>query len=219
MNKKTKGIIAGAAGVALLAGGATFATWSDSATLNGGSITSGDFAVSTVGSVQWFDVSSDRLDATQSAPVTGTPGHPIALTGSTPWKIVPGDVAEAAYSFDVKLAGDNLVAKLDLSGLDAVADSGGSVSFKVYRPDGSSYTDITPAPGVETLMFAAPDTEATLATGKIVVDNTPNTVDVVVVVSVAFDAINTDDTNTAVVSLNNIGVSLTQERSVAPAKF
>lgn len=217
MNKKTKGIIAGAAGIALLAGGATFATWSDSAMLGGGSITSGDFAIDTIGDVEWWDVSADRRDAQGKAPVTENAGHEI--TDLAQWKIVPGDVAEAAYAFDVKLAGDNLVAELDLSGLDAVAANGGTVTYKVYQPTGTTYADKTPAPGVETLMFAAPDTESALATGKIVVDNAANAADVVVVVSVSFDAINDLNTKKQVVDLNTIGVSLTQERAVPPAQF
>lgn len=45
MKKKTTGIIAGAAGAALLMGGSTFALWSDSVDVPDSTITSGNLAV------------------------------------------------------------------------------------------------------------------------------------------------------------------------------
>ncbi|NKU44191.1 alternate-type signal peptide domain-containing protein [Rhodococcus hoagii] len=51
MNKKTKGAIAAGAAAALLAGGAgSFALWSDSETLNGGTITAGTLTLTAQGS-------------------------------------------------------------------------------------------------------------------------------------------------------------------------
>ncbi|GIG38992.1 alternate-type signal peptide domain-containing protein [Cellulomonas phragmiteti] len=218
MNKKTKGILAGTAGVALLAGGATFATWSDEAFLGGGSIVSGDFAVTPGDAPVWYDVSGDRVDAVDPAPVTGTLGHEIDLAT---WKIVPEDTAEAAYEFDVTLEGDNLAAQLNLSGLDAVAGNGGEVTYRVYVPGATagSYTEITGITN-DTLTFVAHDAAANLkaGAGNIVVDDTSAT-DVVVVVSVSFDADDTDFTGDDIVDLDGIGVTLTQVRGNAVNGF
>jgi len=63
MNKKTKGIVAGAAGAALLLGaGGTFALWSDAEHVPGGTITAGTLDIKAT-ETQWYDVSPDRQDA------------------------------------------------------------------------------------------------------------------------------------------------------------
>jgi len=86
MNKLVKGSIAGAAGVALLLGGAgTLALWNDSASINAGTVTSGvlDVATGTAGS--W----SPDLDL-----------------------IVPGDTIVYTETLDVTATGDNLNATI-----------------------------------------------------------------------------------------------------------
>jgi alternate signal-mediated exported protein len=63
MNTKTKGIVAGVAGGALLLGaGGTFALWHDDAGVAGGIIRSGHLDVEAEDAT-WYDVSPDRPDA------------------------------------------------------------------------------------------------------------------------------------------------------------
>lgn len=209
MNKKTKGIIAGVAGIALLGGGATFATWSDLAEIDGGTITSGKFLVQSVGTPAWYDISADRADAVATNLPGGTPGHAVT---STAWKMVPGDVAAAAFQLDVQLEGDNLVADLALANVSAVVGSGATVTYDVYKA--GSTTPITVSGNK--IAFAAHDAAAGLKTGKVVVDSTA-AADVVVVVRVAFAADETNLTGATVVDLSDVGVTLTQARATAPA--
>jgi alternate signal-mediated exported protein len=84
MNKLVKGSIAGAAGVALLLGGAgTLALWNDSASINAGSVTSG------------------VLDVANAAPGSWSPN--LAL-------IVPGDTVVYTDTLEITATGDNLKA-------------------------------------------------------------------------------------------------------------
>ena len=99
MNKKLTGIVAGAAGAALLLSGATYALWSDSATVDGGTIAvSGNLDVAVLESA-WVDASDDRTDNP----------HDIDLTS---FKIIPGDTIVGSFGFDVGLEGDNMLAAL-----------------------------------------------------------------------------------------------------------
>jgi len=126
MNNKTKGVIAGIAGIALLGGGTTFALWSADADVNGGTITNGDLDV-TAGALTWQDVSSDRA-----------PGHPHAIDLAT-WRMVPGDEARGTVQLDVVLVGDNLVANLGVNttGVTDLPD-GVSVKYEVLDSTNAS---------------------------------------------------------------------------------
>lgn len=114
MKKKTTGVIAGAAGVALLMGGGTFALWSDSAQVPEAAITSGNLDVAVVAPGcdvsgvegqastspwHWADVSTDRQDSP----------HWINLSE---FRIIPGDTIEGRIGIDVGLEGENMVAQL-----------------------------------------------------------------------------------------------------------
>jgi len=61
--KRRNAVLAGAAGVALLLGGSTYALWSDTAEITGGTIHAGDLALGSVELTQW-DVSADRYSRT-----------------------------------------------------------------------------------------------------------------------------------------------------------
>lgn len=88
MNKLTKASIAGAAGIALLLGGAgTLALWNDSANLTVGSITSGTLTISD--SAGTWDVNAPDL-----------------------W--VPGDSFTYTGTLAISATGDNLAATLDV---------------------------------------------------------------------------------------------------------
>jgi len=98
MNKLVKGAIAGAAGIALLLGGAgTFALWNASSTVSGGTIVAGNLVVAD----------------------SGTPGTWTVNNGVTPivigsYRAVPGDVLKFTKTVNVTATGDNLVATLGL---------------------------------------------------------------------------------------------------------
>ncbi|MBF0671101.1 MAG: alternate-type signal peptide domain-containing protein [Salinibacterium sp.] len=97
MNKLLKGSIAGAAGIALLLGGAgTLALWNDSETITGGTITAGELELTVVGSGVWTDQNDDVIDLDD-------------------YRIVPGDELTYTASFDVSAVGDNLSATVDIA--------------------------------------------------------------------------------------------------------
>jgi alternate signal-mediated exported protein len=141
--RRRKGIIAGAAGAALLLGGSTFALWSDSVDIAGASITAGNLDISPVPALQnpvtFWDISSDRTDRNAKSPAsTGTnDAHAIASDDIAGYRIVPGDTLLAAYKFDVVLEGDNLVATLNgqLTADGAVTTAFGNgltVTYEIY---------------------------------------------------------------------------------------
>lgn len=100
MNRLLKGAIAGAAGVALLLGGAgTLAYWNTSAGLVGGQVVSGTLQIDTVG----------------TASVTHL------ATGATVQRIVPGDTIVVTQAVDITATGDNLKAKLEVDVPNALA--------------------------------------------------------------------------------------------------
>lgn len=100
MNKLLiKGAIAGAAGIALLTGGAgTFALWSSSAEVEAGSITSGTLSISAEGNTAtWEDL---------------TNGTPEAIADIAAHRISPGDVVQLTQVVSIEASGDNLEAEL-----------------------------------------------------------------------------------------------------------
>jgi alternate signal-mediated exported protein len=164
MSKKTKGIVAGVAGGALLLGaGGTFALWSDSETVHGGTIQAGTLDVSVGESTAWYDASQDRSDAaaiwsdfswdavdfgaedtlasgvstefgTLAGPVTG---HPIDLSS---WRAVPGDFVLGTTPVNVAADGDNLKATLSVDapgGADGPLAAGLGLRTVVVAEDGS----------------------------------------------------------------------------------
>ncbi|MGF7122340.1 alternate-type signal peptide domain-containing protein [Rhodococcus sp. AG1013] len=93
MNKQTKGAIAAGAAALLLAGGAgSFALWSDTETLNGGTISSGKLSLETVGTPGWTKG-----------------GSPVTISS---YKAVPGDVLVYNAKAKIGAVGDNLHATL-----------------------------------------------------------------------------------------------------------
>jgi len=104
MQKKTTGVVAGVAGAALLMGGTTFALWSDSADVDGATLTSGNLEVTT-SDWGWQDVSPDRSAG----------AHDIDLDD---FKIIPGDVIQGTFDVGVTLEGDNMAALVQLTDAD-----------------------------------------------------------------------------------------------------
>lgn len=105
--KRAAAIGAGAGATALglaIISTSGFGLWSDSADVDGATITAGQLAVAATG-LDAQDVSPDRADG------------PHAITDLGTWRAVPGDVVQLDYALDVALEGDNLVAALDYSAL------------------------------------------------------------------------------------------------------
>lgn len=98
MHKLLKASIAGAAGIALLAGGAgTFAAWQDSAQISATSIQSGKLDIASVANGVW------KSGSTTIDPAT--------------YLVVPGDVLTFTQDLTVEATGTNLAATLSQSGL------------------------------------------------------------------------------------------------------
>lgn len=212
MNNKTKGTIAGAAAIALLASGTTFALWNQSADVAGGTITAGNLEVASTGAGTWVDLSTDRTDA----------GHAIADLND--FKIVPGDTIAGTFGIDGALEGDNLVATLGLTlaGAEAgglLADTKGvKVTYSLVKADGTAVTGATnlalgtPA----SVAFASADNSNNVAA----LPTLPTALDAVadynVVVKAVFDATTDERTRVqATADLQELGVSLVQTRTAA----
>lgn len=109
MNKFTKASIATGAGIVLLLGGAgTFALWNDDATLNAGTIQSGELTLDE-GTVSgaWYRVVGGVDDT-----VNGETND-VAITTIADYRIVPGDkLVYKVSGLTVTARGDNLKAKL-----------------------------------------------------------------------------------------------------------
>ncbi len=105
MNKLVKGSIAGAAGVALLLGGAgTFAVWNDTVSLTNPNIQSGQLSIDRVGANgngKWMDGATDVT--TKIADGT--------------YRIVPGTTLKYTERLNVTAIGDNLSASLTVPAL------------------------------------------------------------------------------------------------------
>jgi alternate signal-mediated exported protein len=125
-SRRVKGVIAGAAGVALLLGGSTFALWSATGSMTGsGSIKVGTMTIAAdQNKASVYDVSTDRTGPDLiEVPVLGVPGQDVtAAAQGGSLEIVPGDTLAAVYPFTFNVKGDNLVAKMQLTtGSNAIA--------------------------------------------------------------------------------------------------
>lgn len=140
MDKPLKGAIALAAAGALLLGGAgTYALWSDSVTLDGGSINAGQLDLSVIGSGAWADISS---------------GTPVPITDIADFLIVPGDVLTYSVSAEVRAVGDNLEATLAADPASITSDDEllGDIDITTdVSIDGTDVTVITEANDEDTV--------------------------------------------------------------------
>ena len=213
-------LVAAAAGAALL-GGTTFALWSASDTVTGGSIVAGDLNITGSDAAAFYDVSSDREDATTALPNTGSAvlGHTIADT----WRIVPGDKVAAAFDADVTLTGDNLVAKLSLGGFGsgALTNDGMTYTYAVYQAGTEVVAETAlPSGNAPALLYlAAPETgqggdaDADPSGPPVVHAMAASTETVTVVVFGTFDAATADrDYVTTTDALGDLTLQLEQVR-------
>ena len=140
--KGVTAIVALVAGVALLAGGSTYALWSASDDIKGGTITAGDLDLK-ADKAYSFDVSADRADGDatvlnraelplrfaedQAGEVINLKAVDDQLTGHAieelaTWLMVPGDTVAVLIPYTVTLKGDNLVAELTIDSTEMVAE-------------------------------------------------------------------------------------------------
>ena len=103
----TKGVIIGAAGLALLVGGGTFALWFDNEDVPGGTINSGELDLALTGAGVWH---ADTCG--------GTTIPNIAL-----YLISPGDVVCLVQPMDVTVTGDDIAATFAVDTSDIAGDA------------------------------------------------------------------------------------------------
>ena len=193
MNKVLKGSIAGAAGVALLLGGAgTFALWNSTAGIDGAVITAGALTVATTNGV-W----TDQTSSTQAIDLEK-------------YDIVPGDTLTYNTEVLVNAVGDNLNATLSVdkrSILPVSLTDTADVALAEYLIDNTTLvvTSASTESGLAEVNGVGPSIDLTPADG----DNT-----YVVSVTVTFPETvpNRDDdlAKTGVVSFEEFGVTLAQ---------
>ncbi|MDR0847561.1 MAG: alternate-type signal peptide domain-containing protein [Propionibacteriaceae bacterium] len=239
-NKRRNAVIAAVAGAALLLGGSTYALWSATANLDGGSITAGNLNIA-AGTPSAYDVSSDRTD-TSAIVIDGTTlgnltGH--GITQGT-WKMVPGDTMALVLPYTLTLEGDNLVAALSIdpaaiAAITATTDgdtpTNGAAdliyfSWEAFDSAGASlgYGDVSilhtapvtvglfQAPNDSTQASGAKDTDIPFVGGTVTPDS--KTGKVYVVLTITFDATTAGqiDTEDVWALSSTIGATLTQVR-------
>ena len=111
MNKRAKGAVAGAAGIALLLGGAsTFALWNASATASAGVVQSGQLKLEKAATAgTWTDLST---------------GTPTTVTNIADYRMVPGSKLQFSQPLTVTATGTNLRATLAASLPGSTTDLG-----------------------------------------------------------------------------------------------
>ena len=145
--------IAAALGAVLL-GGSTFAYWSANELFTGGTITAGNLNLTQVADTAFYDVSSDRTDATDTLPGTNGSQKGHAITNIGTWMAVPGDKVAAVLASSVTLSGDNMVGKLSVTGIADIVSTNSSLTwtYEVYRA-GTLVTTETALPTDGALMY------------------------------------------------------------------
>jgi alternate signal-mediated exported protein len=137
MNKLTKGAIAGAAGIALLLGGAgSFALWNGNASINASQIQSGTLTIAANGTGSW-----------QNTPNGGSAG---AVTIAT-FRAVPGDTLAFTQQLNITAIGDNLNATLAVDPTSIVASTTNptaSAALKAALLAGMQVVVTTPPTGI-----------------------------------------------------------------------
>ncbi|KQO96670.1 alternate-type signal peptide domain-containing protein [Leifsonia sp. Leaf264] len=142
MNKIIKGSIAGAAGIALLLGGAgTFALWNDSRTVGAGTITAGNLALDNQSGSWTNDVTGAAIGDVANYKIV--PGNRLKYTGSVHLLADGHDLTAeltATESGIVSTIPDALVTFDASSGNSAVVNESGNTNVFVVTP-GNGATD------------------------------------------------------------------------------
>lgn len=187
MNRLLRGSIAGAAGIALLLGGAgTFALWNSSANVAGGTITAGTLTIA------------------PSTTAGSWTANGVAVADIADYTIVPGDSLVYTQKMSIVATGDNLVATLDIAAasVEATSTSPADVALASFIDESAVLT----ATGTAITGSAAPFT-VTAGTAGVAQD-------VTVTVSIDFTNGAAGVENAAQlgsVDLESLAVSLTQK--------
>lgn len=201
--RKSAVAVAGVTLAAALDSGATAALWSQSATLNGVTITSGNLGVANIGSMTWTDASIDGPSAGQNKDIT------TSISNGT-FRIVPGDIITGSQKIDVTLAGDNMTATFNVvnavtGGALTAASNGVSYTFKVLDKNNNVVVPATAVGATAANVAMTPDTTNKTLDGA---------ADYTLVITATFDKNTPATTNVQAVStLSNMGVSLQQVRN------
>jgi alternate signal-mediated exported protein len=183
MNKLLKGAIAGAAGVALLLGGAgTFASWNSSSAITGGPITAGTLAITGSTAGTWKSGTTD-IDLAK-------------------FKSVPGDVLTFTKSLTISASGDNLKAVLSINPASIAASTTAAADVELAK--------LLSNPA--NVSLTATGTDVTLVTAGVYKVTTATT-SVVVTVTIKFPSGTAgaeNNTQAGSVNLSNLAVLLTQ---------
>ncbi|WP_423918044.1 alternate-type signal peptide domain-containing protein [Frigoribacterium sp. 2-23] len=130
MNKLVKGAVAGAAGIALLLGGAgTFALWNQSATASASTVTSGTLSIATAGTGTWTDVSTSTART---------------ISDIASYRIVPGSKLKFVQQLSVNATGNDLKADFTYD-TKSVTGSLASTITPVLTIAGSATTTALPS--------------------------------------------------------------------------
>jgi alternate signal-mediated exported protein len=150
MNKLVKGAVAGAAGIALLLGGAgTFALWNANTEVNAATVASGTLSLATSSAGTWTDVTAGRSTALTTAQVAA-------------YKIVPGTKLQFTQPLTVAASGTDLKADF---GYDATTVTGtlkpyATTALTVSAAAGSTTLPSGFAPGATTGTYVVSPTAA-----------------------------------------------------------
>lgn len=154
MNKLVKGAVAGAAGIALLLGGAsTFALWNANTEVNAATVASGTLSLATTSAGTWTDVTNGR-------------STPLTAAQVAAYKIVPGTKLQFTQPLTVTATGTDL--RADLS-YDATTVTG------TLKPFTTTALTVASAAGASTLPagFATGTTPGTYVVSPTAAGSTP----------------------------------------------
>jgi alternate signal-mediated exported protein len=160
MNKLIKGAVTGAAGIALLLGGAgTFAAWNASTSIAAGkSINTGKLSIDAVSNAKWFDI-NDKTGA--SSEITTTIDDYV---------FAPGDHVQLTEDLTLTATGNNLEASLAATLPASLKDKGFTVAAALTPATTAS--NIRTDDGGKTYTVTTTDGAATTLTVPVTVDIT-----------------------------------------------
>ncbi|MDR2114602.1 MAG: hypothetical protein LBO75_04910 [Bifidobacteriaceae bacterium] len=220
---RVRGLIAGAAGVALLLGGSTFALWSVSDTKGDStSVKAGSMSVTAGSEVTLYDVSADRANIDgDTETVTGRPGHAVTVADLD---LAPQDTIAVALPFKVSVVGDNVVGKLSATLPTLNGDLADSLtidtSATLFQKTGTSTWDSgTAVPVVNNQNIELGYYSSEEDKGENGVLPVPTDGDFRLVVFITFNDVATDIDMSSVADFKNLGIKLDQIRTNGKGHF
>jgi alternate signal-mediated exported protein len=203
MNKITKGAIASAAGVALLLGGAgTFALWNTSSTVAGGTLSTGNLALSP-GTGTWTDTSPTSAGTTTYT-TSGTTGIGTA-------SIVPGDQYTLTQPVSITATGKNMKGSFTFDASKIILGTGLTLGTNFTETMTASVATSPAQPGAATIAQDLNNPNTYIVTPGTA--STPTVVNVTFVFTFVNQATGQGTTGTnSSVNLTNFAYTLTQVR-------